>query len=351
MSTTRGGPNLASIAEAAGVSVPTVSKVINGREGVSEETRERVQRLISDAGYRSPQGRRLRATGRTMIDLVIGEIDTGYSVGVLNGILKYAQQADIDVVITSVEPSQLYLADADEWADRMAASGRQGLLAVTSHLTAEQHAVFTARGLPVVVIDPLNTPSPDLPSVGATNWAGGRAAAEHLISLGHTRIAYLGGPAAAECNQARLHGYLAALMSAGIETRPEYIFDGSAFNHQSGLAAAQIVLALPEPPTAIFAGSDSIALGVLEEAHRRGLDIPRDLSIVGFDGTPLVEHTLPPLTSVAQPLQDMGAIALRTLVQLTAGQRPPSPHVELATELVVRGSTARPRIAQLTPQQ
>ncbi|WP_230206496.1 LacI family DNA-binding transcriptional regulator [Microbacterium gorillae] len=343
MATDRSGANLATIAAAAGVSVPTVSKVINNRAGVSAGTRERIQQLIAEAGYHSPQGRRVRTSGRTMIDLVIGEVKHGYAIGVLNGILAYAHGSDIDVVVSSIEPAKFHLTDADDWADRMADSGRQGLLAVTSQLTPSQHAAFTARGLPVVVIDPLNTPPADLTSVGATNWAGGRAATEHLIGLGHRRIAYLGGHERAECNQARLHGYLAALMSAEIPSTADYIRSGSNFDRTTGLAGARAVLDLPEPPTAIFAASDTIAIGVLEEARARGIRVPEDLSIVGFDGTSVAEQSLPPLTSVAQPLQDIGAMALRTLLHLIDGQRPPSPRVELATELVVRGSTAPPQ--------
>ncbi|MCD2497691.1 MULTISPECIES: LacI family DNA-binding transcriptional regulator [Microbacterium] len=337
------GPNLASIAEAAGVSVPTVSKVVNGRGGVSDETRERIQSLITEAGYRSPRTRRLRTGNRTMVDLVIGEVRNGYSVGVLNGILEHAREVDTDVVISSVNPGSMHLTDADEWADRMVDSGRQGLIAVTSDLSSAQHAAFASRGLPVVVIDPLNTPAADLPSVGSTNWAGGRAATEHLLSLGHRRIAYLGGPASAECNQARMHGYLAALMAAGIPMRADYLYDAPGFTPAGGLANARTVLDLEDPPTAIFAASDTIALGVLDEARRRGLEVPRDLSIVGFDGTPLAEQTLPHLTSVAQPLHDIGRTALRTLLQLIAGGSADVPRMELATELVVRDSTAPPR--------
>ncbi|MGN8025309.1 LacI family DNA-binding transcriptional regulator [Microbacterium sp. 22242] len=343
MSDTKRTVNLASIAKVAGVSVPTVSKVINGREGVSAETRARVQQLIDDAGYRSPKARRNRAMSRAMVDLVIGEVRDAYSMGVFNGILDAAREIGVDVVVSSVEPGRFHLANADEWAERMVDSGRRGLIAVTSRLTPEQHAAFTLRGLPVVVVDPLNAGEPDLPSVGATNWAGGRAATEHLIALGHRRIAFLGGPPEAESNQARMHGYLAALMAAGITMRPEYLPAGSAYNRRTGLAGAKAVLSLAEPPTAIFAASDTIALGVLEEASRRGLDVPGDLSLVGFDSTPLAEHTLPPLTSVAQPLHDIGRTALRMLLQIVAGERLEASRVELATELVVRGSSAPPR--------
>lgn len=343
MTQQRSRPNLASIAASAGVSVPTVSKVIHGRPGVSDDTRKRVQELIDATGYQSPSERRLRSTGPMMVDLVIGDSRDQYSMGVFNGIRSYASEADIDVVISSLDPKNLYRTDAEEWSRRMVESGRRGLIAVTSQLTRRQLAAFAARDLPVVVVDAVNTPDPDVVSVGSTNWAGGKAATEHLLAMGHERIAFLGGPTEAECNQARMHGYLAALMSQGIPMRPEYMLDGEQFARATGAAGARELFSLPEPPTAIFAAADSIALGVLSEARAHGLDIPRDLSLVGFDGVPLGEQTLPALTSVAQPLLDIGRTALRTLVRLTNGERLDSLRVELATELVVRGSTAAPR--------
>ncbi|MGF3056289.1 LacI family DNA-binding transcriptional regulator [Microbacterium sp. YY-01] len=335
-------PNLASIARTAGVSVPTVSKVIHGRTGVAESTRRRVLEIIDATGYQSPTERRLRSSGPALVDLVIGDLRDTYATMVLHGILEHARNSNVDVAISSVQSDLMHLHDADEWARRMVESGRTGLIAVTSHMTVEQHAAFVARGIPMVVIDPINTPDAELPSVGSTNWAGGKAAIDHLIELGHERIAFLGGPASAECNQARMHGYLASLMAHDIRMQPDYVRHGERFHRTAGVACARQLLALPQPPTAIFAASDSLALGVLEVARERGLDVPRDLSVVGFDGLPIVEQTLPRLTSVSQPLTDIGRTALRTLLALANGSTTEAPRVELATELVVRGSTAPP---------
>ena len=138
-----------------------------------------------------------------------------------------------------------------------------------------------------------------------------------------------------------LHGYLAALMAHDIPAEPDYILAGE-FRRGFGVRGTRELLALPQPPTAIFAGSDSTALGVLEEARNQGLRVPDDLSLVGFDGTDITEQSVPRLTSVAQPLKEMGRTALRSVLRLAAGETLDSPHVELATHLVVRDSTAPP---------
>ncbi|NUP01964.1 MAG: substrate-binding domain-containing protein, partial [Nonomuraea sp.] len=164
-------------------------------------------------------------------------------------------------------------------------------------------------------------------------------ATQHLLSLGHRRIAYIGGPPNSACNQARLHGYRAAMEAEGAPELPGYVRAGL-FHYQDGLMNGACVLDLPQPPTAIFAGCDEIALGIMEAARARGLRIPEDLSIVGFDDTQIARMASPQLSTVRQPLREMGRAALRTALRLAAGERIDSHHVELATELVVRGSTA-----------
>ena len=193
--------------------------------------------------------------------------------------------------------------------------------------------------LPLVVIDPLNLPRARVTSVGSTNFAGGFAATEHLHSLGHRRIGYVGGPSTAACNQARLHGYRAAMEAGGAPVPPGFVTTGR-FVYEDGVAGGAALLDLPDPPTAIFAGSDEMALGVMEAARARGLRVPQDLSLVGFDDTHIARMASPPLTTVRQPLREMGAVAVRTALRLAAGEAVESHHVELATELVVRGSTA-----------
>jgi LacI family transcriptional regulator len=185
-------------------------------------------------------------------------------------------------------------------------------------------------------------------SVGSTNFAGGLAATEHLLSLGHRRIAYLGGPAASACNQARMQGYRAAMDAAGAPVPEGYVRAGE-FGYEDGFVGGAVFLDLPQPPTAVFAGSDETAAGVIEAARARGLRIPEDLSVVGFDDSQVAWFSSPPLTTVRQPLQEMGGVALRTALRLANGEKLDSHHVELATELVVRRSTAPP--SALTGEQ
>jgi LacI family transcriptional regulator len=231
------------------------------------------------------------------------------------------------------KPSQ-----APHWARDLVAAGRRALIAVTSVLTGAHLNALHRAGLPLVVLDPMHLPDSEVNSVGSTNFAGGLAATRHLLSLGHRRIAYLGGPAMAACNQARMHGYRAAMEAEKAPVPRGYVRPGE-FTYRTGLLGAAALLDLADPPTAIFAGNDEIALGAIETARTRGLRVPQDLSVVGFDDTLLARMVSPPLTTVRQPLREMGGVALRTALRLADGEKIESHHIELATELVVRGST------------
>jgi len=214
------------------------------------------------------------------------------------------------------------------------------VILVTSELTMPQLRQVRDEGIPLVVVDPVNLPEPDLPSVGATNWAGGLAATEHLMSLGHRRIGSITGPAEYLCSRARVDGYRSALERRGARFEKTLVRHGD-FQHEGGFLRGGDLLDLAEPPTAIFAGSDQQALGVYEAARQRGLRIPQDLSVVGFDDLPAARWVSPPLTTVRQPLADMGRVAAEMLGNLIDGVPLRSRRVELATELIVRESTAR----------
>jgi LacI family transcriptional regulator len=316
------------------VSVATVSKVLNGRSDVAPETRSLVLSLLEQHDYVAPPQRR----GEAAPDTIEVEFDAdlnAYSTEIVQGAVQAGADLDVAVVVSIRR-------NADRtggWARDLVAAGRRALVAVTGELTAGQLTALARARLPLVVIDPLNLPRTRVTSVGSTNFAGGMAATEHLLALGHRRVAYLGGPATAACNQARLHGYRAAMEAGEAPVLPGYVRTGH-FHYHDGMAGGAALLDLPEAPTAIFAGCDDIALGVLEAARARGLRVPEDLSIVGFDDTQIARMASPPLTTVRQPLREMGAVAVRTALRLAAGEQVESHHVELATELVVRGSTA-----------
>ncbi|GIF50124.1 LacI family transcriptional regulator [Asanoa ferruginea] len=334
---------LAMVAESCGVSLPTVSKVLNGRADVANDTRARVEEALRQHNY-IPPGARSRGTAaptRT-VELVFDDIISPYATEVLHGVTDGGDELGVDVVVRRLptltdRPPRTEAA----WARRMTDAGRKGLIVVTSELTSRQLAAFDRAGLSLVVIDPVNLPRTDVVSVGATNWSGGLEATDHLIRLGHQRIAFIGGPVASSPSRARLHGYRAALENAGIRADPALIRNGS-FDFPSGLALGGELLDADNPPTAVFAASDPTAMGVFAAAQARDLRIPSQLSIVGFDDTYLTVMSTPALTTVRQPLRDMGRVALRTLLRLISGEPLDSHHVELATTLVLRESTAPP---------
>ncbi|WP_026556708.1 LacI family DNA-binding transcriptional regulator [Arthrobacter sp. 35W] len=334
-------PVLATVAALARVSVPTVSKVINGREDVADETRIRVQAALDELGYVSPFKPRVPAEGPIMVDFVVNGVASQYSHALMTGLLDYANFAGVEVVVTNTSEADLRSANHEAWARRMSESGRKGLILATPNVDASLVKPYGRLNIPVVVIDPWSAPQVGCITVGATNWSGGKAAVEHLIGLGHTKIAFIGGDPASESSNSRLHGYLAALRNHGIEARPEYVLEGE-FGSTFGAEATRRLLALKNPPTAVFAVCDYTAVGVLQEGRRQGLRLPEDLSVVGFDGLPVVEQTLPRLTSVAQPLHDMGRAALGSVLRLIRGEQLDSAHVELATALQIRDSTTAP---------
>jgi LacI family transcriptional regulator len=339
VSSRTGRPTLAVIAEAAGVSVATVSKVLNGREDVAPGTRALVQDLLQRHYY---VGR--SATRHPTVELIFHGMLGAYANEVVEGVLDAAAQAEVAVVISMRRvdpPAAQRPPSATAWALGLAAAGRQAVISVCNEMSAGDLAALERAGLPLLVLDPLVSASADVTSVGSTNYAGGVAAAQHLLELGHRRAAYVGGDRTAACNQARLHGFRGTMEAAG-GTVPEDLVLHRRFQYEEGVTGGAVLLDHPEPPTAIFAGNDEIAVGVIEAARARGLRVPADLSVVGFDDTHVAQLSSPQLTTIRQPLREMGSVALRTALQLAAGEPVDSHHVELATSLVVRNSTARP---------
>jgi LacI family transcriptional regulator len=327
---------LAAIAAEAGVSLPTVSKVVNGRPDVAPGTRARVERLLDEHNYSRNGLRRHRRSG--LVDIVFNGLDSPWAVEILRGVEEWGAVHETGVAVSSVRHGN---ARPASWTSALASHDTDGVILVISELTAAQLGQLRSSGIPLVVIDPVNPPPPDVPSVGATNWAGGLAATDHLLSLGHRRIGAIAGPSDYLCSRARIDGYRSGVERAGIQFDPALVRNGD-FEHEGGFVRGGELLDMSDPPTAIFAGSDQQAFGVYEAARQRGLRIPQDLSLVGFDELPIARWVSPPLTTVRQPLAEMGRTAAQMLGELIEGLSLRSTRVELSTELIVRESTAAP---------
>jgi LacI family transcriptional regulator len=332
----KGRVTLAEVAGAAGVSVATVSKVLNEREDVSPETRQRVQKHLRDFSYQWPgSDRKRRAQPSRLIEVILPTLQNPYVITVLDGITSTARLEGFDVVVGH----QLQATPTKFDPHALVASGRAGAIFLTIDALSEHVAVLEDDGFPVVVVDPLHVGNTSTITIGATNFTGGVTATEHLLSLGHRRIAHAGGPAGVDCSEARLAGYTSALRQSGTPF-DESLVTHCDFTYDAGRGAAAALLDREDRPTAIFAASDEIALGIMEEARRRAIRVPEDLSMVGFDDTFLATRSAPPLTTVAQPLVMMGRVAIRSIAQLINNDLVSTRHIELATHLVVRDSTA-----------
>jgi LacI family transcriptional regulator len=330
---------LADVAAAAGVSKATVSKALNGREDVSAETRERVLAAVTELGYR-PTTAPAPASARRALAVVFDIPASPYILGVLQGVLASATDVHVDL-LTRLAPeraSRTQRAVAREWVADQRAVGVVGIIGLT--LSAPDGLIHAASdaALPFVMVDPVDTRHRRMVSVGSSNWAGARTATEHLIGLGHKRIAWIGGPEGSDAARDRLYGYQAALDVAGLEIDPALIRSDQ-FAVATGARHARELLTSTNPPSAIMAADDEIAVGVLAAAQALGIRVPDQLSVTGFDDTPQAAWTTPPLTTVHQHLEGMGRMAVQTVLEMAEGRRPASRHVELATSLTVRDST------------
>ncbi|AAZ56823.1 LacI family DNA-binding transcriptional regulator [Thermobifida fusca] len=330
---------ISAIAAEAGVSAPTVSRVLNGRGDVAPETRERIENLLRLRGYRRRGSRgdgQRRGERIGLIDLVFNDLDSPWAVEIIRGVEDAAHGMDSGIAVSAIHRQA---SSTRKWLQNVRSRASDGAVLVTTDLDSELRSELEELHIPVVVIDPVGLSDLTVPTIGCTNWAGGLSATTHLIELGHRRIGFVAGRPELWCSRARLDGYRAGLETAGIEVDPELIAPGE-FNYESGFRAGERLFDLDDPPTAVFAASDQMALGVYEALRQRGLRVPDDVSVVGFDDLPQARWSSPPLTTVRQPLDDMGRLAVRTLRRLMDSEEIESPRVELATELIVRDSTA-----------
>jgi LacI family xylobiose transport system transcriptional regulator len=325
---------LDTIARDAAVSLSTASKVLNGRPGVADETRDRVAKLLEQHGYRK------RGTAQTFspsIDLVFGALDGAWAIELIRGAVGVARENDLS--LTVIESGDRHSA-APGWVDAAVQREPVGVILVASDLPPADKYQLRSRNIPFVVVDPAGDPAPDVPSIGSTNFTGGMAATRHLIELGHRRIGVIAGPDDLMSTRARVAGFRSAMAAADIPIDEELVLSGE-FADEAGPEAGIALLSLPHPPTAIFATSDVKALGAYEAARALGVGIPDDLSIVGYDDLQFAKWAGPPLTTIHQPLSDMAHEAARLIIRLRNEPRRAVDRLDLATTLVVRGSTKR----------
>jgi LacI family transcriptional regulator, xylobiose transport system transcriptional regulator len=333
---TGGTLTLAAIAKLAGVSPPTVSKVLNGRAGVAAETRRRVEELLREQGYRRPE----KVARAALVEVVFYGLQSQLAVRIMRGVKEAVVEHGLAVGFTDV---QREAATGRDWAQDLLARRPTGVIIVHMGVTPEQHAILNASGIPMVVVDPPTETRQRVLSVSAANRLGAIEAAQHLLDLGHRRIAVITGPLERLCARARLEGTRMAMEGAGVPLDERLVRAAEWFAFEGGLDHARDLLRLAEPPTAVLCGNDLQAFGVYEAARQAGVRIPDQLSVVGFDDISYAHWCAPPMTSVRQPFVGMGTTAARLLLAMAAGDEITHTHIELATTLVIRDSTAPPR--------
>ena len=331
------GATIAEIATRAGVSAPTVSKVINGRADVAPETRRRVEAVIRELGYERA-GRPTRHA--PLLEVIFHELESEWALEIVRGVERVAGHRHLAVVLAETRGRRT---PGRSWIEGVLARRPMGVIAVFSDLSHATREQLRSRGIPFVIVDPTGEPLHDTPSIGATNWNGGLTATRHLLGLGHRRIAVIGGPAGVLCSRARLDGFRAAMDAAGVPVDPELVSCGR-FQVEEGIERGRALLARPDRPTAIITGNDLQALGVYQAARDARLHIPDDLSVLGFDDLPVARWVSPPLTTIRQPLIEMAETAAELVLAIGRGE-PTQARLELATELVVREITAPPAAA------
>ncbi|HVU66875.1 MAG TPA: LacI family DNA-binding transcriptional regulator [Ktedonobacteraceae bacterium] len=331
---------MAQIAKEVGVSTTTVSKVLNQQPGVGAQMRARIQQVIEQHDYvQNHAARHLRKGQSGLIDLVFQRLEGGYDLGIMHGIQDALDENGYRLVIFATHQDET---TERLWLRRMLDLSTDGVLLLLPYERIGIANALQAQNIPFVAIGDRNEPTTTFPTIGSTIWLGGYTATEYLISLGHRRIGIITGPLDLMTSRARLAGYREALERAGIPVDPALICEG---NYLLGDGVKQTIslLDLPDPPTAIFTGNDAQATGAYRVLYERNIRIPDQMSVIGFDDVMYTAQMAPPLTTIHQPLQEIGRMAANMLLRIIAGQQLESNHVELSTSLVIRESCASPR--------
>ena len=325
---------MSDVARTAGVSVATVSKVVNGRWGVAQSTVDRVQQIIKQLGYEADLGAQsLRSHRTNVLGILVAEFEP-FSTELLKGASAKVAQTDYELLAYTAGARGSMVGWERHSLARLAGTLIDGAILVTPTV------VEAKQGVHVVAIDPHTGPS-GMPTVDSDNFAGAMLATNHLLGLGHRRIGFLGGRPDLESARLRESGFRTAMAEAGVGLDESLVRVGG-YRTESAEKPARELLSGPGRPTAVFAANDLSAIATVTAARGLGLTVPGDLSVIGFDNVPESAMASPPLTTIKQPLQQMGAEALTLLIDLIAGVERDT-HVRLPTELVVRASCSPPR--------
>jgi LacI family transcriptional regulator len=325
---------LSQVAEACGVSPSTVSRVLSGSVRVSEAKQARVRQAVAALGFVPNTLARALADGRTRtIGLVAQQFESPFYAMLLRGVEEAVAAEGYALVVTSGHWDR---AEEERCIHALRARRVDGIIVLTGQLE-DGFLVDLARELPVVVTG-RDLHAPGLHALKTDDHEGARLATRHLLALGHTRIAFIGGdPRHADAHE-RASGYRCALAEAGLPVDPALCLEGD-YLEPSGAAAMETLLARGTPFTAVFAANDQMAFGAALALHRRGLHVPNEVSLVGFDDVATSSYTVPPLSSIHQPVYELGRLAATAMLDLLAGRPPevalPAPH------MVVRESTRR----------
>ena len=321
------------VAAETGLSIATVSRVLNGHPHVAPRTRAAVQSALAAHGAAGPTARRGAGARKGPVFVRCPYLLTDYFGSIVSAVAESLELHGVTVRLDAGETAQ-----QRHPLGSLSAGEVAGAILILPPEPPEEIIALRRRGFPFVLVDPRTAPPPDIASVSSAHIAGARQATAHLLGLGHTRIGVIAGPQDWLTGTDRLAGHAAAMVDAGLMPTPGLTrFAGATLDQ--GYRAAGALLDLSERPTALSCFNDKIAVGALRAALDRGLRIPEDVSVTGFDDIDVATATTPQLTTIRQPLEEMGRTAVTLLMRLMNGHQVEALHMELATELIVRGST------------
>jgi len=325
------------VAERAGVSIMTVSNVLNNRRNVREQTRQAVMEAVAALGYKpNMAARSLASAATTRIGLLCSTGESGFLSSILVGAVDGTSDSGAQLTVRRFQSPDVNA--LLQTVDALAQSGVRALIAPPPYCEALSRFDLPVPMVGICTGDEL----PTMPCVRVDDRAAAKAMTAHLIELGHRRIGFIRMGKELLAGRTRYEGYCDALAEAGIAIETQLVAQGG-YNFDSGLVAAEQLLALPDRPTAIFAGNDDMAVAVISLAHRKGIDIPRELSVAGFDDAPVAVKIWPTLTTIRQPVSAMSAEATRLAIDIAQGLREACPDTRYFDfELVDRDSTAPP---------